>query len=86
MDIAVGSTVQLPTRPGRRFEVIATKNQPHSMIDKGTVSVPEGCDYVLRYVHQAGDGFLPYLCAKAQDGQVVECLGKDAIVRMGLPH
>jgi len=84
MDLAVGSTVQLPTRPGRSFEVIATKNQPHTMVDNGTVSVPQGCDYVLRYVHQAGDGFLPYLCAKEQQGQVVECLGKSAIIRNDL--
>jgi len=86
MDFAIGSKVQLPTRPARSFDVIATRNQPHTMIDNGTVSVPEGCDYVLRYVHQEGDGFLPYLCAKEQDGQLVECLGKSAIIRNALPR
>lgn len=86
MNVTIGSIVPLPTRPDRSFEVIATKSQHHTMVDKGTVSVPEGCDYVLRYMHQEGDGFLPYVCAKEQDEQLVECFGKEAIVKMGLPH
>ena len=84
MEVTIGSVVQLPNRADRTFEVIATKDQHHILIDKGTVSVPEGCDYVLRYMHQAGDGFLPYVCAKEQNGQLVECFAKEAIVKNAL--